>query len=147
MGVIAWSPLNGGSLGGRHRRDQPPVDHGRAARIPHRFDRSRAEVQRKLDAVEELTSIAEDAGLTLPHLALAFVLAHPAVTSAIIGPRTMEQLDGLLGAAEVNLESEVLDRIDAVVPPGVTLDPDDLGWTPPALTDPSLRRRRSAEAR
>ncbi len=147
MGVIAWSPLNGGWLGGRHRRDQPPVDHGRAARIPHRFDRSRVEVQRKLDAVEELTSIAEDAGLTLPHLALAFVLAHPAVTSAIIGPRTMEQLDGLLGAAEVNLESEVLDRIDAVVPPGVTLDPDDLGWTPPALTDPSLRRRRSAEAR
>ena len=82
--------------------------------------------------------------MPLAHLALAFVLAHPAVTSAIIGPRTLDQLGDLIGADAVRLDADVLDRIDALVPPGETLNRGDEGWVPPALSDPSLRRRPSA---
>jgi diketogulonate reductase-like aldo/keto reductase len=90
--------------------------------------------------------LAEEGGLSLTHLAIAFVIAHPGVTSAIIGPRTMEQLDDLLAGAEVALDDEVLDRIDAIVAPGTNLNPADSGWQPPALTD-AWRRRRPAHKR
>ena len=93
--------------------------------------------------VEELIALADEAGLSLIHLALGFVLEHPAVTSAIVGPRTMEHLEGQLGAADVVLDDKVLDRIDELVPPGTNLNEADAGWTPPALADASLRRRRS----
>ena len=146
MGVIAWSPLNGGWLTGRYRNDAPVPTEGRAARTPARFDPARPEVAAKLDAVEALLPVAAEAGVSLTHMALAFVLTHPAVTSAIIGPRTMDQLEGTLGAADVPLADEVLDRIDAVVAPGRDVDASDAGWTPPALTD-AWRRRRPAATR
>jgi aryl-alcohol dehydrogenase-like predicted oxidoreductase len=141
MGVIAWSPLNGGWLTGRYRKGSPIPDEGRPTRIPARFDTSRPEVVAKLDAVELLAKLSADAGVPLPHLALAFVLTHPAITSAIIGPRTMEQLLGALGATSVELSDDVLDQIDDIVAPGTTLDPSDQGWSAPALRDPDLRRR------
>ncbi len=141
MGVIVWSPLNGGWLTGRYRKAEPIPTEGRPSRIPARFDPERPEVAAKLDAVEALLPVAEEAGVPLAHLALAFVLTHPAVTSAIIGPRTMDQLTTVLGAADVALSDEVLDRIDAVVAPGRTIDSTDLGWTPPSLADAWRRRR------
>jgi aryl-alcohol dehydrogenase (NADP+) len=101
----------------------------------------------KLEAIEALLPVAEDAGVPLSHLALAFVLTHPAVTSAIIGPRTMEQMVDALGAVDVALSDVTLDRIDAVVAPGVTLDPEDAGWTPPSLSDVWRRRRPEATRR
>ncbi len=146
LGVIVWSPLNGGWLTGRYRKDAPLPEGGRASRVPHRYDTGRPEVVAKLDAIEALVAVARDAGVPLTHLALAFVLTHPAVTSAIIGPRTMEQLTGTLGSLEVALTDEVLDRIDEVVAPGTTVDPSDNGWTPPALAD-AWRRRRPAVTR
>jgi len=141
MGVIAWSPLNGGWLTGRYRKDAPLPPGGRASRMPERFSASRPEVAAKLEVVESLVALAGKAGVPLTHLALAFVLTHPAVTAAIIGPRTMEHLTGTLGAPAVALSDEVLDRIDAIVAPGVTVDPSDEGWTPPALADAWRRRR------
>ena len=146
MGVISWSPLNGGWLTGRYRKGQPIPAEGRAARVPARFDPERPEVAAKLDAVEALLPIAAEAGVPLAHLALAFVLTHPAVTSAIIGPRTMEQLTTLLGAPDVVLDDHVLDRIDEVVAPGTSVDPGDLGWTAPAVAE-AWRRRRPLDAR
>ena len=141
MGVIVWSPLNGGWLTGRYRKDAPLPEGGRASRVPQRFDPGRPEVAAKLDAIEALVTVAEDTGVPLTHLALAFVLVHPAVTSAIVGPRTMEHLLGTLGAVDVTLSDDVLDRIDAVVAPGTTVDPSDNGWTPPAVADAWRRRR------
>jgi aryl-alcohol dehydrogenase-like predicted oxidoreductase len=94
-----------------------------------------------LDVVEQLAVLAEDAGITMIDMALGFVLAHPAVTSPIIGPRTMEQLESQLGAAENKLPADVLDRIDEIVPPGTTLNRADAGWEPPALVSKRLRRR------
>ena len=146
MGVIAWSPLNGGWLTGRYCKDAPLPQGGRASRIPERFSAERPEVAAKLEAVEALVELATGAGVPLTHLALAFVLTHPAVTSAIIGPRTMEQLTTTLGAVEVVLGDDVLDRIDAIVAPGTTVDPSDNGWTPPSIAD-AWRRRRPAAAR
>jgi aryl-alcohol dehydrogenase-like predicted oxidoreductase len=99
--------------------------------------------QHKLDAADALAALAEEAGIPLVHLAVAFVLNHPAVTAPIIGPRTMEQLESQLGAVDVTLSAEVLDRIDEIVPPGVTLSKPDSGYVPQALTDPFLRRRRA----
>src|SRR5205085_1158561 len=93
------------------------------------------------DVVEELVALADEAGVSLVHLALAFVLEHPAVTAAIVGPRTMEHFEGQLGAADLALDDKVLDRIDELVPPGTNLNEADAGWTPPAVADPSLRRR------
>jgi aryl-alcohol dehydrogenase-like predicted oxidoreductase len=143
MGVIAWSPLNGGWLTGRYRKDAPLPTGGRASRMPERFSSSRPEVAAKLDKVEALVEVADKASVPLTHLALAFVLEHPAVTAAIIGPRTMEQLTGTLGATDVHLGADVLDRIDEVVPPGTTVDHSDLGWTPPGVAE-AWRRRRGA---
>src|SRR5882724_651715 len=145
LGVIAWSPLAGGWLTGRYRKDADvDMSTGRARRIPQRFDPALPGNAAKLTAVEELIKIAADAGCSLTHLALAFVVAHPGVTSAIIGPRTMDQLTDLLAGASVTLDDAVLDRIDQIVPPGMNLNPADAGWQPSALTDPAVRRRPQA---
>ena len=143
MGVIPWSPLAGGWLTGRYRKGEDVPTSHRAQRLPGRYDLSNPGNRAKLDAAEELALLAEDAGLSLVHLALAFTLAHPAVTAPIIGPRTMEQLESQLGAVDVTLSDDVLDRVDKIVPPGTTLNRDDSGYQPPALREPSLRRRRT----
>jgi aryl-alcohol dehydrogenase-like predicted oxidoreductase len=143
MGVIPWSPLAGGWLTGRYRKGQDVPESHRAQRVPGRYDLSKPGNQAKLDAVEELALLAEDAGLSLIHLALAFTLTHPAVTAPIIGPRTMEQLESQLGSVDVTLSTDVLDRIDKIVPPGATLNRDDSGYMPLALREPFLRRRRT----
>ena len=144
MGVIPWSPLAGGWLTGRYRKGQQPPVSSRAGRLPQRFDLSIPGNQRKLDAVDELAVLAEQSGLSLIHLSLAFVMQHPAVSAPIIGPRTMEQLESQLGAVDVTLSRDVLDRIDEIVPPGTTLAEGDRGYVPEALSDPFLRRRRTA---
>ena len=115
---------------------------GRAARVPDRFDYDLPENQRKLDLVDELSKLAAEAGLSLTHLAMAWVLEHPAVTSAIIGPRTMEQLTDLLAGADAQLDAEVLDRIDDLVPPGTNVNNADAGYTPPSLSRWARRRSR-----
>jgi len=142
MGVIPWSPLAGGWLTGRWRKGQPAPTSNRVTRVPQRYSMSEPGNQAKLEAAEQVALLAEESGIPVIHLAVAFVLAHPAVTSAIIGPRTMDQLRGHLGAEEVTLTVEVLDRIDAIVAPGTTLNAADDGWTPPELGNPRLRRRR-----
>lgn len=140
-GVLSYSPLAGGWLSGRYRKDEHtgPTSPARQ-RLANRFDLSLPENQRKLDAADALAGLAERAGISLIELAIAFVLRHPAVTSAIIGPRTMDHLASQLPAAEVRLSDEVLDAIDTIVAPGVTLNPADDGWVPPAL-EPAGRRR------
>ena len=143
MGVIPWSPLAGGWLGGGYRKGQDLPRSSRAERIPVRFDMSLLENQRKLDAADALATLADEAGISLVHMAIAFVTQHPAVTAAIIGPRTMEQLDSHLGAVDITLDAELLDRIDAIVPPGTNFNFADAGYTPPSLEDASLRRRNS----
>ena len=140
MGVIPWSPLAGGWLSGRYRKDTDVPTSRRAQMIPRRYDMSIPENQRKLDAADALARLAEEAGMTLIELALAFVIRHPAVTAAIIGPRTMEHLESQLPAASVELSDEVLDRIDEIVPPGTNVNPADAGWQNPAL-EPEARRR------
>jgi aryl-alcohol dehydrogenase-like predicted oxidoreductase len=141
MGVIPWSPLAGGWLSGRYRKGGDAPQSTRAELLPLRYDLSLPENQTKLEAAEQLAQLAERAGMSLIHLALAFVMRHPAVTAPIIGPRTMEQLESQLGAAEVVLSDDVLDEIDAIVPPGRNFNSGDAGWTPPALEHASLRRR------
>jgi aryl-alcohol dehydrogenase-like predicted oxidoreductase len=143
MGVLPWSPLAGGWLTGRYRKGQQAPTSHRAERMPARYDLSDPDNQRKLEAAEALAVVAENAGMSLVHMALAFVLQHPAVTAPIIGPRTMEQLESQLGAVDVTLTTDVLDQIDEIVPPGVTLARADNGYVPPALQDPFLRRRRT----
>jgi aryl-alcohol dehydrogenase-like predicted oxidoreductase len=140
MGVIPWSPLAGGWLSGKWRKGQDAPESTRAQRLPQRYDLSIPGNQRKLDAVEELAQLAEQNDISLIHMALAFVMRHPAVTAPIIGPRTMEQLESQIGAADVELSDEVLDRIDEVVPPGANFSAADAGWSSPAL-EPSARRR------
>src|SRR3954451_15865724 len=140
-GVIPWSPLAGGWLTGKYRRGSDKPSGGRAARVPDRFDYDKPENQRKLDLVEDLLKVAADAGMSLTHLSMAWVLEHPAVTSAIIGPRTMDQLTDLLAGADLRLETEILDRIDDLVPPGTTITPADTGWTPPGYSKKARRRR------
>ncbi|HEY5161289.1 MAG TPA: aldo/keto reductase [Gaiellaceae bacterium] len=141
MGVIPWSPLAGGWLSGRYRKGKETPTSLRAERIPGRYDMSLPENQRKLEAADRLAQLAEEAGMTLIELALAFVLQHPAVTAAIIGPRTMEQLESQLAAPKIRLDATLLDRIDEIVPPGTNLNAADAGWEPPSLLLPSLRRR------
>ncbi len=144
LGVLPWSPLAGGWLSGRYRKGEQAPASTRAQRLPARYDLSRPENQHKLEAADALAGLADEAGMPLVHLALAFVLQHPAVTSPIIGPRTMEHLESQLGAVDVRLTADVLDRIDEIVPPGVTLSRAYQGYLPPALEDPFLRRRRTA---
>jgi aryl-alcohol dehydrogenase-like predicted oxidoreductase len=140
MGVIPWSPLAGGWLSGRFRKGGEVTSH-RAARIPARYDLSIPGNQQKLEAVERLAQLADGAGISLVHLALAFVIRHPAVTAAIVGPRTLDQLEGQLGAVDVRLSGDVLDAIDAIVAPGTNLNDADSGWRPPHLDDRAARRR------
>jgi aryl-alcohol dehydrogenase-like predicted oxidoreductase len=140
MGVIPWSPLSGGWLTGRYREGQELPVSRRAERIPQRYDMTLPGNQAKLEAAEKLAQLAEEAGLSLIHMALGFVTSHRAVTAAIIGPRTMEQLESQLDAPPV-LPNALLDRIDEIVPPGTSLQATDRGWTPPALADAKLRRR------
>jgi aryl-alcohol dehydrogenase-like predicted oxidoreductase len=140
MGVIPWSPLGGGWLSGRWRKGQEPPKSSRAERLPQRFDLSLPGNQRKLEIAEQLAQLAEETGITLIEMALAFVIRHPAVTAAIIGPRTMEQLESQLTAPDIELSGDVLDRIDELVPPGTNLNPADAGWSNPALA-PEARRR------
>ncbi len=146
MGVVVWSPLSQGWLTGKWRHNQKPNDTNRQNLQPHLYDMSRADNQRKLDLVESLSAVAAEAGLTLMQMALGFTVAHPAVTSAIIGPRTPEQLEGLLAASEVDLSDETLDAIDAIVRPGTNVSQDDDGYEAPEIADKTLRRRSSAAA-
>ncbi len=141
MGVITWGPLASGWLSGGYRVGQELPQSMRASRIPQRFDMSLPGNQRKLEVVDELAQLADQAGMTLIEMAIAFVIQHPAVTAAIIGPRTMEHLESQLPAAGVKLSGDLLDKIDELIPPGTNLTPGDAGFTPPALADPSLRRR------
>jgi aryl-alcohol dehydrogenase-like predicted oxidoreductase len=142
MAVIPWSPLAGGWLSGRYRKDAETPTPASAARqrLAERYDLSLPANQRKLEAAEALAQLAEEAGLSLIEMAIAFVINHPAVTAAIIGPRTMEQLESQLPAAEVVLDDALLDRIDETVTPGVNINPADGGWANPALK-PAARRR------
>jgi aryl-alcohol dehydrogenase-like predicted oxidoreductase len=140
MGTLVWSPLAMGLLTGRYRKGQPEPRNARMNWVPrHLTD------ERKLDAVEQLIPLAAEAGLSLTHLAIAFAITHPAVTSAIIGPRTMEHLEDLLAGAATVLDDEVLDRIDQIVAPGTDIGPLDVSYTPPAINRPALRRRSADE--
>ncbi|MCA1655453.1 MAG: aldo/keto reductase [Pseudonocardiaceae bacterium] len=142
MGVLTWSPLAAGLLSGRFRKDQQiDLTTGRAALNPDRFDPALPANAARLDAVEQLVSVAEDLGCTLPELAVAFPATHPAVTSVITGPRTMAQLEALLKGASLSLDDAALDRIDEIVPPGTDLYRADGAWSPPFLTEQRRRRR------
>ena len=138
MGILVWSPLAQGMLTGRIRKGQQS-DLRRTAMFRHLSDENR------LDAVEKIIPLADEAGLPMTHLAMAFAIAHPGVTSAIIGPRTMEQLDDLLAGLNVTLADEILDRIDEIVPPGTDVGTLDMAYRPPALLRPDLRRRPVSE--
>jgi aryl-alcohol dehydrogenase-like predicted oxidoreductase len=140
MGVLTWGPLGSGFLTGRYRKGHAiDLSAGRASITPARFDPTIPEVAAKLDVVERLAELADGIGATLPELAVAFPAAHPAVTSVIIGPRTMTQLEELLKGAELALDDATLDRIDEIVPPGTNLYQPN--WQPPVLADPARRRR------
>jgi aryl-alcohol dehydrogenase-like predicted oxidoreductase len=141
MGVIPWSPLAGGWLSGRWRLGAEDPGSRRAARIPDRYDLSKPENQRKLEAADALAVLADDSGMSLVHMAIAWVIRNPAVTSAIIGPRTMEQLTSQLDAADLKLDREVLDKIDEIVPPGTNFTWADAGYSPPMVADAHKRRR------
>ncbi|MEV4577632.1 aldo/keto reductase [Nonomuraea jabiensis] len=146
MGVLTWSPLASGFLTGRFRKGQPiDLTTGRASLNPSRFDPSIPENAAKLDVVEQLIELASDLGRSLPELAIAFPAAHPAVTSVIIGPRTMEQLEATLKGAALTLDDRTLDRIDEIIPPGTDLYRADGAWRRPALTDTAHRRRLPAD--
>ena len=140
MGVIPWSPLAGGWLSGKWRKGADDLKSRRSAMLPQRYDLSIPANQRKLDAAEELAVLADQTGISLIHLAIAFVLRHPAVTAAIIGPRTMDHLESQLGAVDVQLSDDVLDRIDEIVPSGTNVNPADGGWQNPALEAAARRR-------
>lgn len=140
MGAMVWSPLAMGMLTGRYRKGEPQPDSGRARRFPKQMSD-----ERRLDAVEQLIPLAQEAGLPLAHMALGFVMAHPGVTSAIIGPRKMEHFDDLLAASEVRLTDEILDQIDAIVPPGTDIGPLEANYNPAAILKAALRRRSMAD--
>ncbi len=140
LGVMVWAPLNGGWLTGKYLGGAPP-DGSRAAREPDHFDFGGPVHERKLAIVEQLAKLADTSGITLTHLAHTFVLAHPAVTAAIVGPRTPAQLVDVLEGCDEHLGADVLDEIDRLVPPGTNVNPADAGWVPPAIADPTLRRR------
>ena len=140
MGAMVWSPLSKGMLTGRYRKGQKLPDSLRAKYMPRQMSD-----ERNLDAVEQLIPLAAEAGMSLTHMAMAFVMAHPGVTSAILGPRTMQHLDDLLAGAEVRLTDEVLDRIDQIAPPGTDVGLNEAAYNPPAILNADLRRRPTAE--
>jgi len=139
MGTLVWSPLAQGLLTGRYRKAHHNGTH-RANAMPGHFDN-----ERKLDVVEQLIPLAAEAGLKLTHLAMAFAITHPGVTSAIVGPRTMEHLQDTLAGLEVTLDDDILDRIDEIAPPGTDAGPNDVAYNPPSITQTSLRRRPAPE--
>ncbi|MET7608727.1 aldo/keto reductase [Streptomyces avermitilis] len=139
MGTLVWSPLGGGMLTGRYRKGREADTHRAHYGFQHLKD------DRRLDAVERLIPLAQEAGMPLTHLAMSFAIAHPGVTSALIGPRTMAQLDDLLAGADRVLDDDLLDRIDAIVPPGTDVGTLDMAYQPPALLRTALRRRRPEE--
>jgi aryl-alcohol dehydrogenase-like predicted oxidoreductase len=148
MGVLSWSPLAGGWLTGKYRHDQEVPSGSRAERymqrfagtpVARRFDMDLPQNQRKLELIEQLAKVAADAGLSMTHMAHAFALSHPAVSSIIIGPKTVAQLDDALAGADVRLDEAALDAIDGIVPPGTTVHDADRGWQPPWM-EPSKRR-------
>jgi aryl-alcohol dehydrogenase-like predicted oxidoreductase len=140
MGTLVWSPLAGGWLSGRFRKGTDlPTTH-RSDRNPERYNLDDPGIAAKFEAADKLGALADDLGVPLVHLAIAFVLRHPGVTSAIIGPRTMEQLESQLDAASLELSDETLDRIDEIVPPGINVNPDDAGFSNYWL-DAAKRRR------
>ena len=147
MGVIVWSPLSRGWLSGKYARDADPDPQSRAGRAKERgdfvvrqFDRSRPEIQRKMDVVDALRPVADKAGISMSHLAIAFAIAHPGVTSAILGPRTPAQVEDLLAGADIRLDADTLDAIDEIVPPGELVDENDRGYTPPWMEAAARRR-------
>jgi len=140
LGVLVWSPLSSGWLSGAVRAGQEITTH-RSTVIPQRFDLDVAANRAKLDVVEQLAKVAAEGGLTMIQLALGFVTSHPGVTTAIIGPRTMDHLESQLAAADTVLSADVLDAIDAIVAPGVDLSPEEKIDTRPSISDASLRRR------
>lgn len=142
LGVLPWSPLAGGWLSGRWRKGADVAPSARAKRNAARHDPELPENRSKREAAEHLAELADQAGINLIELSLAFTLRHPGVSSVIIGPRTLDQLTNQLNAAHLDLHDDVLDAIDEIVPPGVTLNPADAGYQPPSLTDPDQRRRR-----
>jgi aryl-alcohol dehydrogenase (NADP+) len=140
MGVMVWSPLSKGMLTGRYRKGQPLPDSMRVKYFPKQMSD-----ERSLEAVEQLILLAKEAGLSLTHMAMAFVMAHPGVTSAILGPRTMQHLDDLLTGAEVRLGDDVLDQIDRIAPSGTDIGLNEAAYNPPAILRADLRRRPTAE--
>lgn len=140
LGVLVWSPLASGWLSGAVREGRE-ITTSRSAFMPQRFDLGIPANRARLDAVEQLSKLADQAGLTLIQLALGFVTAHPAVTSAILGPRTLDHLSSHLAAADTVLSADVLDAVDTIVAPGVDLAAHEKLDTPPALLDPARRRR------
>ncbi|WP_436535740.1 aldo/keto reductase [Actinoplanes sp. HUAS TT8] len=138
LGTLVWGPLGQGMLTGRVRRGRPN-DLSRARYFKHLND------ERRIDIVEQLVPLAAEAGLPLTHLAMAFTIAHPGVTSTLLGARTMEQLDDLLDGVGVTLTDDILDRIDEIVPPGTDITRLDQAYIPPARLDPNLRRRPAGE--
>jgi aryl-alcohol dehydrogenase-like predicted oxidoreductase len=139
MGTLVYSPLAGGLLTGRYRKGQQADSHRSRFGFKHLTD------ERRLDVVEQIVPLAEKAGLPMTHLAMAFVIAHPGVTSAIIGPRTMAHLDDLLAGVDTTLDDEILDQIDEIVPPGTDIGALDMAYVPPAISSLPLRRRRAGE--
>ncbi len=141
MGVIPWSPLAGGLLSGKYRKGAAKPESSRADRVPDRYDQSDPSNQAKFAAADALGALADDIGISLIQLAIAFVMQHPAITAPIIGPRTEEHLKSQLAALDVTLTADVLDRIDEIVPPGTSFRQADEGYLPPSLSDPAQRRR------
>jgi aryl-alcohol dehydrogenase-like predicted oxidoreductase len=139
MGTLVWSPLGGGMLTGRYRKGQQADSHRSRFGFKHLTD------ERRLDVVEQIVPLAQKAGLPMTHLAMAFVIAHPGVTSAIIGPRTMAHLDDLLAGADTTIDDEILDQIDEIVPPGTDVSALDMTYVPPAISNVPLRRRPASE--
>ncbi|WP_235535713.1 aldo/keto reductase [Sphingopyxis sp. Root1497] len=140
LGTMVWSPLAMGMLTGRYRKGQEQPDSGRVRRFPTQMSD-----ERRLDAVERLIPVAEEAEMSLTHMAMAFVLAHPGVTSALIGPRKAEHLDDLLAGTNVGLSDETLDRIDEICPPGTDVGRLEAAYDPPAVLDAHRRRRSPVE--
>ena len=141
IGVLSWSPLAGGMLSGKYGTGKENASHRATGRYPERYNTENEANRRKFEIVTELDELAHKAGLTLVELAVAFALNHPAISSVLLGPRTIEHLEPLLGAPEVRLDAEVLDAIDQLVEPGTIVSGHELGYTPPALADAALRRR------
>jgi aryl-alcohol dehydrogenase-like predicted oxidoreductase len=141
LGVVVWAPLHSGWLSGRYRKGRKLPRSARAQRAPKRFDMTLATNQAKLEAADALAKLADEAGVSLIHLALAFVANHPAVSAPIIGPRTMEHLESQLGAVDLVLNQELLDRVDQIVAPGFDFSLGDVPHPPPSLREPSRRRR------